>query len=71
MISLKNDPMGHQSRKAGRTNSLLFIFIKGDGLVKFRKYASTKVIAILMSALLVIGSFFTQQHKINELQKQC
>jgi hypothetical protein len=32
MISLKNDPMGHQSRKAGRTNSLLFlyiIFIKG------------------------------------------
>lgn len=49
---------------------LLFIFIKGDGLVKFGKYASTKVIAILMSALLVIGSFFTQQHKINELQKE-
>ena len=47
-----------------------FIFIKGDGLVKFRKYASTKAIAILMSALLVIGSFFTQQHKINELQKE-
>jgi len=70
MISLKNDPMGHQSRKAGRTNSLLFIFIKGDGLVKFKKYASTKAIAILMSVLLVIGSFFTQQHKINELQKE-
>lgn len=38
--------------------------------MNFKKYASKKVIAVLMSAMLILGGFFNQQHKINELQKQ-
>lgn len=62
---------GYQSLTASRTDSLLFIFIKkGVGLVSFKKYASKKVIAIVMAVMLSVGAFFTQQHKINDLQKQ-
>ena len=50
--------------------TLLFIFIKGDGLVNFKKYASKKVIAILMAVMVTLGGFFNQQHKINDLQKE-
>lgn len=38
--------------------------------MNFKKYASKKVIAVLMSAMLIFGGFFNQQHKINDLQKQ-
>ena len=38
--------------------------------MKFKKYASTKVVAILLSAMLVIGGFFNQQHKISELKRE-
>ena len=47
-----------------------FIFIKGVGLVKFKKYASNKVIAVIMAVMIAAGSFFTQQQKINTLQKE-
>ena len=53
-----------------RAFSLHFIFIKGVGLVSFKKYASKKVIAIVMAVMLAVGAFFTQQYKINDLQKQ-
>lgn len=36
----------------------------------FKKYASTKVIAIILASLLTIGGFFTQQHRINELKRE-
>ena len=38
--------------------------------MSFKKYASKKVIAIVMAIMLSVGAFFTQQHKINDLQKQ-
>jgi hypothetical protein len=38
--------------------------------VSFKKYASKKVIAIVMAVMLSVGAFFTQQHRINDLQKQ-
>ena len=38
--------------------------------MKFKKYASVKVIAILMAVMLAVGSFFNQQHKINSLKKE-
>ena len=38
--------------------------------MSFKKYASKKVIAIVMAVMLSVGAFFTQQHKINDLQKQ-
>ena len=38
--------------------------------MKFKKYASRKVIAVVMSAMLVIGGFFNQQHRINDLQRE-
>ena len=44
--------------------------IKGVGLVSFKKYASKKVIAIVMAVMLSIGALFNQHHKINNLQKQ-
>ena len=54
-----------------RTYPLPFIFIKkGVGLVSFKKYASKKVIAIVMAVMLSVGALFNQQHKINNLQKQ-
>ena len=38
--------------------------------MKFKQYASKKVIAIVMAVMLAVGAFFNQQHKINDLQKQ-
>ena len=38
--------------------------------MKFRKYASNKVIAILMAIMIAAGSFFTQQQRINTLEKE-
>ena len=38
--------------------------------MKFKKYASNKVIATVLSIMLVVGGFFHQQHKINELERQ-
>ena len=38
--------------------------------MKFKKYASSKVVAILLSAMLVVSGFFNQHHKINELERQ-
>lgn len=38
--------------------------------MKFKRYASKKVIAILMAVMLTLGGFFNQQHKINDLQKE-
>ena len=37
--------------------------------MKFRKYASKKVIAIMLAGLLVLGSMFNQNRKIQQLQK--
>lgn len=37
--------------------------------MKFKKYASNKVIAIIMSAMLVLGGFCNQQHKIKQLER--
>lgn len=38
--------------------------------MKFKKYATNKVIAIIMATMLVLGGFFNQQHKITELERQ-
>lgn len=38
--------------------------------MKFKRYASKKVIAIIMAAMLTLGGFLNQQHKINDLQKE-
>ena len=38
--------------------------------MSFKKYASKKVIAIVMAVMLSVGALFNQQHKINSLQKQ-
>ena len=38
--------------------------------MSFKKYASKKVIAIVMAVMLSVGALFNQQHKINNLQKQ-
>ena len=38
--------------------------------MRFKQYASKKVIAIVMAVMLTVGAFFNQQHKINDLQKQ-
>ena len=38
--------------------------------MKFKKYASNKVIATVLSIMLVVGGFFHQQHKIDELERQ-
>lgn len=38
--------------------------------MKFKKYASNKVIAVIMAVMIAAGSFFTQQQKINTLQKE-
>lgn len=38
--------------------------------MNFKKYASKKVIAILMVVMIILGGFFNQQHKINDLQKE-
>ena len=38
--------------------------------MKFKKYATNKVIAIIMTAMLMVGGFFNQQHKITELEKE-
>ena len=38
--------------------------------MNFKKYASKKVIAILMVVMVTLGGFFNQQHKINDLQKE-
>ena len=38
--------------------------------MKFKKYASVKVIAIIMAVMLAAGSFFGQQHKINSLKRE-
>lgn len=38
--------------------------------MNFKKYASKKVVAILMSAMLILGGFFSQQHKITELKRE-
>lgn len=62
--------MGVCERWFESTSTLHFNFIKGVGLVKFKQYASKKVIAIVMAVMLAIGGFFNQQHKINDLQKQ-
>lgn len=51
--------------------TLFFLFLlKGMVVVKFRKYASNKVIAVVMAVMIAAGSFFTQQQKINTLQKE-
>ena len=51
--------------------TLFFLFLlKGLVVVKFRKYASNKVIAVVMAVMIAAGSFFTQQKKINTLQKE-
>ena len=38
--------------------------------MSFKKYASKKVIAIVMAVMLSVGALYNQQHKINNLQKQ-
>lgn len=38
--------------------------------MNFKKYASKKVIAILMAVMVTLGGFFNQQHKINDLEKE-
>ena len=38
--------------------------------MNFKKYASKKVIAIVMAVMITLGGFFNQQHKINDLQKE-
>lgn len=38
--------------------------------MKFKKYASNKIIAIVMATMLVLGAFFNQQHKITELKRE-
>ena len=64
---LELDPNKALVRGGSNPHSLLFIFIKGVGLVSFKKYASKKVIAIVMAVMLAVGAFFNQQHKINDL----
>ena len=38
--------------------------------MNFKKYASKKVIAIVMSVMLIVGGYFNQQHRINDLQRE-
>lgn len=38
--------------------------------MKFKKYASNKIIAIVMASMLVLGGFFNQHHKITELKRE-
>ena len=38
--------------------------------MKFKKYASNKIIAIVMATMLVLGGFFNQHHKITELERE-
>ena len=38
--------------------------------MKFKKYASKKVVDILLSSLLVFGNFVNQHIKINQLEKE-
>jgi len=38
--------------------------------MNFKKYASKKVIAIVMAVMIALGGFFNQNHKINDLQKE-
>lgn len=38
--------------------------------MRFKQYASKKVIAIVMAIMLAVGGFLNQQRKINDLQKQ-
>ena len=38
--------------------------------MKFKKYASNKIIAVVMASMLVLGGFFNQHHKITELKRE-
>lgn len=38
--------------------------------MKFKKYASKKVIAVVMTAMVVLGGFFRQHDKITELERE-
>lgn len=38
--------------------------------MKFKKYASKKVVAIVLTAILAFGTYFNQRQKINDLQRE-
>lgn len=38
--------------------------------MKFKKYASKSVVAILLATVLLLGTFFNQHRKINDLQRE-